>query len=247
MVTTWPPTSARTRPAPSATVPRHARGPLRAARALSVVPPCRRPVRGVLGRGAGPRALPVSRRTSHRRTSKTSFATWRSRRTPARGPARLRGSRRPQRRGARPPVADADRARARGDRDRLASSGARDGAHAAGHRGPVPRGALRVRRRSATGASNGSAMRAMRPRAPPRCVFGFRYEGLFRQHMWIKGRNRDTAWFGMTDGDWAATARAYRPGSTRRTSTRRAGSAAARGLHRRRRRPRRRARPDAWR
>ncbi|MCC6173316.1 MAG: GNAT family N-acetyltransferase [Gammaproteobacteria bacterium] len=34
--------------------------------------------------------------------------------------------------------------------------------------------------------------------------FGFRYEGIFRQHMWIKGRNRDTAWFGMTDGDWTA-------------------------------------------
>jgi RimJ/RimL family protein N-acetyltransferase len=31
---------------------------------------------------------------------------------------------------------------------------------------------------------------------------GFRYEGLFRQHMVIKGANRDTAWFAMTDGDW---------------------------------------------
>ena len=34
--------------------------------------------------------------------------------------------------------------------------------------------------------------------------FGFRYEGLFRQHMVQKGRNRDTAWFAMTDGDWPA-------------------------------------------
>ena len=32
--------------------------------------------------------------------------------------------------------------------------------------------------------------------------FGFVYEGIFRQHMVIKGRNRDTAWFAMTDGDW---------------------------------------------
>jgi RimJ/RimL family protein N-acetyltransferase len=32
--------------------------------------------------------------------------------------------------------------------------------------------------------------------------FGFVYEGVFRQHMVIKDRNRDTAWFGMTDGDW---------------------------------------------
>lgn len=33
--------------------------------------------------------------------------------------------------------------------------------------------------------------------------FGFMYEGVFRQHMVAKGKNRDTAWFAMTDGDWA--------------------------------------------
>ena len=32
--------------------------------------------------------------------------------------------------------------------------------------------------------------------------FGFTYEGVFRQHMVIKDRNRDTAWFSMTDGEW---------------------------------------------
>ena len=32
--------------------------------------------------------------------------------------------------------------------------------------------------------------------------FGFTFEGVFRQHMVVKGRNRDTAWFAMTDGDW---------------------------------------------
>jgi RimJ/RimL family protein N-acetyltransferase len=32
--------------------------------------------------------------------------------------------------------------------------------------------------------------------------FGFSYEGVFRQHMVVKGRNRDSAWFAMTDGDW---------------------------------------------
>ena len=32
--------------------------------------------------------------------------------------------------------------------------------------------------------------------------FGFAFEGIFRQHMVQKGRNRDTAWFAMTDGDW---------------------------------------------
>ena len=31
---------------------------------------------------------------------------------------------------------------------------------------------------------------------------GFSYEGLFRQHYIIKGRNRDTAWFAMLDRDW---------------------------------------------
>jgi RimJ/RimL family protein N-acetyltransferase len=32
--------------------------------------------------------------------------------------------------------------------------------------------------------------------------FGFSFEGVFRNHMGVKGRNRDTAWFAMTDGDW---------------------------------------------
>ncbi|HEX5525954.1 MAG TPA: GNAT family protein [Solirubrobacterales bacterium] len=32
--------------------------------------------------------------------------------------------------------------------------------------------------------------------------FGFTYEGTFRQHMMIKGRNRDTAWFAITDEEW---------------------------------------------
>jgi RimJ/RimL family protein N-acetyltransferase len=31
---------------------------------------------------------------------------------------------------------------------------------------------------------------------------GFSFEGLFRQHMVIKGRNRDTAWFAMMDSEW---------------------------------------------
>jgi RimJ/RimL family protein N-acetyltransferase len=32
--------------------------------------------------------------------------------------------------------------------------------------------------------------------------FGFTWEGLFRQHMVVKGRNRDTAWYSITDGEW---------------------------------------------
>lgn len=31
---------------------------------------------------------------------------------------------------------------------------------------------------------------------------GFRYEGTFRQHMIVKGRNRDTAWFSIIDSEW---------------------------------------------
>lgn len=39
--------------------------------------------------------------------------------------------------------------------------------------------------------------------------FGFSYEGTFRQHLVYKGRNRDTAWFAMTDGDWTVLRGAY--------------------------------------
>ncbi len=31
---------------------------------------------------------------------------------------------------------------------------------------------------------------------------GFTFEGIFRQHMIVKERNRDTAWFSMLDGEW---------------------------------------------
>ena len=33
---------------------------------------------------------------------------------------------------------------------------------------------------------------------------GFQFEGLFRQHMIVKGRSRDTTWFAMLDTDWPA-------------------------------------------
>jgi RimJ/RimL family protein N-acetyltransferase len=32
--------------------------------------------------------------------------------------------------------------------------------------------------------------------------FGFSFEGIFRQHMIVKDRNRDTAWYAMLDKDW---------------------------------------------
>lgn len=33
---------------------------------------------------------------------------------------------------------------------------------------------------------------------------GFRYEGTFRSDKVVKGRNRDTAWYAITDADWPA-------------------------------------------
>ncbi|MCM2561604.1 GNAT family N-acetyltransferase [Lutimaribacter sp. EGI FJ00015] len=38
---------------------------------------------------------------------------------------------------------------------------------------------------------------------------GLSYEGVFRQHMIVKGRNRDTAWFAATDADWPALKEAF--------------------------------------
>jgi RimJ/RimL family protein N-acetyltransferase len=39
--------------------------------------------------------------------------------------------------------------------------------------------------------------------------FGFSFEGVFRQHMIVKGRNRDTAWFSMLDSEWPARKQAF--------------------------------------
>ena len=39
--------------------------------------------------------------------------------------------------------------------------------------------------------------------------FGFAFEGVFRQHMVVKGENRDTAWYSILDGEWPARRRAF--------------------------------------
>lgn len=39
--------------------------------------------------------------------------------------------------------------------------------------------------------------------------FGFTYEGIFRQHMVIKDRNRDTAWFSIIDSEWPSRRAAF--------------------------------------
>lgn len=51
-------------------------------------------------------------------------------------------------------------------------------------------------------AANARSMRAAKR-------LGFSYEGLFRQHMVIKGRNRDTAWFSILDSEWPACNTAF--------------------------------------
>jgi RimJ/RimL family protein N-acetyltransferase len=38
---------------------------------------------------------------------------------------------------------------------------------------------------------------------------GFSFEGIFRQHMVVKGASRDTAWFSMLDREWPARKKAF--------------------------------------
>ena len=39
--------------------------------------------------------------------------------------------------------------------------------------------------------------------------FGFTFEGVFRQHMVVKGRNRDTAWYSIVDKEWPEVRAAF--------------------------------------
>jgi RimJ/RimL family protein N-acetyltransferase len=47
-----------------------------------------------------------------------------------------------------------------------------------------------------------NALNAPSRRAADR--FGFTFEGVFRNHQIVKGRNRDTAWYAIIDADWPA-------------------------------------------
>jgi RimJ/RimL family protein N-acetyltransferase len=38
---------------------------------------------------------------------------------------------------------------------------------------------------------------------------GFTFEGIFRKHMIVRGRNRDTAWYSMLDDEWPAAQAAF--------------------------------------
>ncbi|MGH7764005.1 MAG: GNAT family N-acetyltransferase [Candidatus Dormibacteraceae bacterium] len=39
--------------------------------------------------------------------------------------------------------------------------------------------------------------------------FGFTFEGIFRRHMVVRGRNRDTAWFSIIDEEWPSCKAAF--------------------------------------
>ena len=52
-----------------------------------------------------------------------------------------------------------------------------------------------------------NALNAPSRRAAER--LGFTFEGLFRQHMIVKGLSRDTAWFALLDGDWPKAKAAF--------------------------------------
>lgn len=53
-----------------------------------------------------------------------------------------------------------------------------------------------------------NALNAASCRAAER--LGFTHEGTFRQATVVKGRNRDTAWFSVLDGEWPAVKSAFR-------------------------------------
>jgi RimJ/RimL family protein N-acetyltransferase len=52
-----------------------------------------------------------------------------------------------------------------------------------------------------------NALNAPSRRAAER--LGFTFEGVFRQHLIVKGRNRDTAWYSMLDSEWPARRAAF--------------------------------------
>lgn len=71
--------------------------------------------------------------------------------------------------------------------------------------------------------------------APSRAAavrLGFTYEGTFRQAVVYKGRNRDTAWYAITDGEWPAIRAGFEawlsPGNFDAAGRQRAGLAALR-------------------
>jgi RimJ/RimL family protein N-acetyltransferase len=65
---------------------------------------------------------------------------------------------------------------------------------------------------------------------------GFTFEGIFRQHLVIKGRSRDTAWFSMLDNEWHTRKQAFEiwlePGNFDETGKQRQSLTEIAGMHR---------------
>ena len=55
----------------------------------------------------------------------------------------------------------------------------------------------------------GEALAPVRDQVVIATKFGFKFEGIFRQHMVQKGKNRDTAWYSVIDSEWPALKVAY--------------------------------------
>ena len=84
-----------------------------------------------------------------------------------------------------------------------------DAAHDRRHRSAV---SVRAPRRSTTLGYRRYEWKCNDLNAPSKRAalrLGFTFEGVFRQHMIVKGRNRDTAWFSMLDGEWPARRAAF--------------------------------------
>ena len=52
-------------------------------------------------------------------------------------------------------------------------------------------------------------MRRLRPSRRTAARLGFQFEGIFRQAVVYKGRNRDTAWFSIIDTEWPLLRQAF--------------------------------------
>ncbi len=76
-------------------------------------------------------------------------------------------------------------------------------------RGDVSDDAMGLSRR-AIAAMSGNATRCNMASRRAAQRLGFSYEGIFRQAVVVKGRNRDTAWFAVIDKEWPALREAYR-------------------------------------
>ena len=126
-----------------------------------------------------------------------------------RGPAVFRRHRQGQRQGRRTPDADAHRPGLSASSRSATSIGGRSSR--ASRRRPKRSSCScnTPSTSSAIAATNGNATTRNEPSKRAAERFGFKFEGIFRQHMVVKGENRDTAWYSIIDREWPALKAAY--------------------------------------